>query len=124
MVPLFETLSDLAGCQASMRRLFECEWYRKHLRFSHEDCQEIMLGYSDSGKDAGRLAAAWELYKAQEQLVRYSRPNGGFGFVFPRAAATQAARGWTHPPCRPFKIQSCCRLASACEVAASQTHPY
>ncbi len=33
------------------------------------DHQEIMLGYSDSGKDAGRLAAAWALYKSQEDLV-------------------------------------------------------
>ena len=33
------------------------------------DHQEVMLGYSDSGKDAGRLAAAWALYKSQEALV-------------------------------------------------------
>lgn len=34
------------------------------------DHQEIMLGYSDSGKDGGRLAAAWALYKCQEDLVQ------------------------------------------------------
>jgi hypothetical protein len=34
------------------------------------DHQEIMLGYSDSGKDAGRIAAAWALYKCQEDLVQ------------------------------------------------------
>ena len=38
-------------------------------RQKHNNCQEIMLGYSDSGKDAGRLAAAWALYKCQEALV-------------------------------------------------------
>ncbi len=38
----------------------------------HGDHQEIMLGYSDSGKDGGRLAAAWALYKCQEDLVQVS----------------------------------------------------
>lgn len=36
----------------------------------HGNHQEIMLGYSDSGKDGGRLAAAWALYKCQEDLVQ------------------------------------------------------
>ena len=40
------------------------------------DRREIMLAYSDSGKEAGRLAAAWELYKAQEKLVAVSFLNG------------------------------------------------
>lgn len=34
------------------------------------DHQEVMLGYSDSGKDAGRAAAAWALYRCQEELVQ------------------------------------------------------
>ena len=42
----------------------------KACREVHDDHQEIMLGYSDSGKDGGRLAAAWALYKCQEDLVR------------------------------------------------------
>ena len=42
----------------------------------HGDHQEIMLGYSDSGKDGGRLAAAWALYKCQEDLVQVSSPAG------------------------------------------------
>lgn len=36
----------------------------------HDDQQEVMLGYSDSGKDAGRAAAAWALYRCQEDLVQ------------------------------------------------------
>ena len=70
VVPLFETLRDLENCGVVMERLFSCKWYRDQLRDFHGDHQEIMLGYSDSGKDAGRLAAAWELYRAQEDIVR------------------------------------------------------
>ncbi|KAJ4873951.1 Phosphoenolpyruvate carboxylase 3 [Raphanus sativus] len=38
--------------------------------------QEVMIGYSDSGKDAGSLSAAWELYKAQEELVKVAKQYG------------------------------------------------
>ena len=69
VVPLFETLDDLQDAPATLRLLFGNEWYRDRLKRCHDDHQEIMLGYSDSGKDAGRLAANWALYTAQEQLV-------------------------------------------------------
>ena len=46
----------------------------KTCREVFDDHQEIMLGYSDSGKDGGRLAAAWALYKCQEDLVRVREP--------------------------------------------------
>ncbi|KAG5552033.1 hypothetical protein RHGRI_010201 [Rhododendron griersonianum] len=38
--------------------------------------QEVMIGYSDSGKDAGRLSAAWHLYKAQEELIKVAKQYG------------------------------------------------
>lgn len=69
VVPLFETLDDLEKAGAVMESLLGNEWYRKHLHDNHHDAQEIMLGYSDSGKDAGRLAANWALYKCQEEVV-------------------------------------------------------
>jgi phosphoenolpyruvate carboxylase len=63
VVPLFETLDDLDAAGEVMQRLFANPWYRAHLRSVHSNHQEVMLGYSDSGKDAGRLAANWALYK-------------------------------------------------------------
>jgi len=65
VVPLFETLDDLTNAPQQMRTLLGNEWYRTHIN----GLQECMIGYSDSGKDAGRLAAAWALFEAQEKLV-------------------------------------------------------
>jgi len=65
VVPLFETIADLNNAPHVMKRLFSIPWYLKHI----EGLQEVMIGYSDSAKDAGRLTSAWELYKAQEALA-------------------------------------------------------
>ena len=69
VVPLFETRADLVQAPAVMADLFEDPAYDRQLdaRGRH---QEIMLGYSDSAKDAGVLPAAWSLYRAQEELAR------------------------------------------------------
>lgn len=76
VVPLFETLDDLSGAGAAMDALLSNTWYRQHIRDEFGSCQEVMLGYSDSGKDAGRLAANWALYKAQEALVEVATRHG------------------------------------------------
>ncbi|BDA47382.1 probable phosphoenolpyruvate carboxylase [Coccomyxa sp. Obi] len=76
VVPLFETLDDLNNAGAALKRLIQLPWYRKQLRDLYGDHQEVMLGYSDSGKDAGRLAAAWALYKSQEDLVEVCKGAG------------------------------------------------
>ncbi len=72
VVPLFETLADLEGAQACLQQLLSLPWYREHI----EGEQEIMIGYSDSGKDASHLTAAWALYQTQEQLVETAREHG------------------------------------------------
>lgn len=59
VAPLFETLQDLDNAPEAMDKLLSNKWYHKLI----DGRQECMIGYSDSGKDAGRLAAAWALYQ-------------------------------------------------------------
>ncbi|MDA3978252.1 phosphoenolpyruvate carboxylase [Gallibacterium sp. AGMB14963] len=66
VVPLFETLDDLDHSQSVMQQLFDIGWYRGIIN----NKQMIMIGYSDSAKDAGMLAASWAQYRAQEALVK------------------------------------------------------
>lgn len=70
VVPLLETREDLDNAEHILHDLLRIRWYRQRLSDMHGDRQEIMLGYSDSAKGAGRLSAAWALYQAQEGLVR------------------------------------------------------
>jgi phosphoenolpyruvate carboxylase len=64
VVPLFETLDDLKNAKNIMENLFKLSWYRKLIK----NKQEVMIGYSDSSKDAGKLASSWHQYKLQEEL--------------------------------------------------------
>ena len=64
VVPLFETLDDLKNAKDVMENLFKLSWYRKLIK----NQQEVMIGYSDSSKDAGKLSASWHQYKLQEEL--------------------------------------------------------
>ena len=67
VVPLFETLDDLENAPAVMRALFGDPVYQRQLS-ARGGRQEVMIGYSDSSKDAGILASSWGLYRAQEAL--------------------------------------------------------
>lgn len=69
IAPLFETLDDLNRAADVIDRLLMLPGYRALAG----DCQEVMIGYSDSAKDAGQLAAAWAQYRAQEALVEVCR---------------------------------------------------
>ncbi|KAM7271469.1 hypothetical protein ACFE04_030683 [Oxalis oulophora] len=72
VVPLFEKLADLENAPAAVARLFSIDWYRDRINGK----QEVMIGYSDSGKDAGRFSAAWQMYKSQEELVKVAKQYG------------------------------------------------
>ena len=69
VVPLFETLDDLINAKSIMESLFSKKWYRKLIN----NKQEVMIGYSDSSKDAGKICASWHQYKAQEEIVRLGK---------------------------------------------------
>jgi phosphoenolpyruvate carboxylase len=71
-VPLLESADALEGAGALLDALLGDPEYRRHLR-SRGDHQEVMLGYSDSNKESGFLAANWLLYKAQTALVESAR---------------------------------------------------
>src|SRR3954467_6353588 len=68
VVPLFETLEDLEPAPAVMRSLFDDDLYSRQLD-ARGRRQEVMIGYSDSSKDAGMIASSWGLYRAQELLA-------------------------------------------------------
>ena len=75
VVPLFETRDDLEASTDIMRRLFSDKVWRRQLE-ARGMRQEVMLGYSDSAKDAGVLPAAWSLYKAQERFAEVAEEFG------------------------------------------------
>ncbi|MDX1613918.1 MAG: phosphoenolpyruvate carboxylase [Candidatus Promineifilaceae bacterium] len=74
IAPLFETRADLAQANESMATLFTHPIYGRHLA-DLDRHQTIMVGYSDSNKDAGYLAANWELFQAQERLAAVCRTH-------------------------------------------------
>ena len=69
VVPLFETLDDLRNAKSIMNSLFSLPWYRKSINYK----QEIMIGYSDSSKDAGKLSASWHQYKLQDEILKLAK---------------------------------------------------
>jgi phosphoenolpyruvate carboxylase len=70
--PLFETLNDLNHADGIMTKLLNISWYRGVI----ENRQMVMIGYSDSAKDAGALAAGWAQYRAQEALIKTCKDAG------------------------------------------------
>ncbi len=71
IIPLFESIADLQNAESTMQELYNCNFYRKHLKNRH-NTQTIMLGFSDGTKDGGYLAANWSIYKAKVNLTRLS----------------------------------------------------
>ena len=68
VVPLFETADDLRNAAQLLKELFANPAYAQQLA-ARGQAQEIMIGYSDSNKDAGYLCAAWELFQAQDAMT-------------------------------------------------------
>ncbi len=75
IVPLFETVEDLAEAANVMQMLYEQPYYKTHLA-NRGNQQTIMLGFSDGTKDGGYLRANWSIFQAKENLTRISRQYG------------------------------------------------
>ena len=75
VVPLFESSDALTGCGVLLETMLADPRYRRHLA-SRGNRQEVMLGYSDSNKESGFLAAVWMLYRAQATLAEVAKRHG------------------------------------------------
>lgn len=91
-VPLFETRADLQDAPNVMADLFNHPAYGPHLQRINRR-QTIMIGYSDSNKDAGYLAANWELYQAQETLAAACKSHDVVLMLFHGRGGTIARGG-------------------------------
>jgi phosphoenolpyruvate carboxylase len=101
VVPLFETLKDLDGAATTMNTLFNMHWYKQHIQAKHE----VMIGYSDSAKDAGFMSANWAQYRAQEELTAIAKNHGvqltlfhGRGGSISRGGAPTQQALFSQPP--------------------------
>ena len=91
VAPLFETVADLQAAPEVLRSLLDDASYRAHLR-ARGDRQIVMLGYSDSAKDAGLVASRWALQQAQIQLHALGR-EAGVRIVFFHGRGGSLSRG-------------------------------
>jgi phosphoenolpyruvate carboxylase len=96
IAPLFETAADLAAAPAIMAALLDQPLYRQILA-SAGGAQEIMLGYSDSCKDAGILGSAWALHRAQVELAAlFAKRKTPFLLFHGRGGSHARGGGPTH----------------------------
>lgn len=124
IVPLFETLDDLERAPEVMRTLLADSVYRKQLA-ARGDRQEVMIGYSDSGKDAGILASSWALYRAQESLAALFRDSGveltlfhGRGGSVGRGGGSPVARALSALP--PDTVDGRIKITEQGEIISQQ----
>ncbi|WP_413726041.1 phosphoenolpyruvate carboxylase [Sodalis sp. RH16] len=101
VAPLFETLDDLNNADDVMSQLLGIDWYRGFIQGK----QMVMIGYSDSAKDAGTMAASWAQYRAQDALIKTCEKAGialtlfhGRGGSIGRGGAPAHAALLSQPP--------------------------
>ncbi len=123
IIPLFEKIEDLKNAAATLDAILSHPLYREHVsRLGNR--QIIMVGYSDSTKDGGYLAACWGLYRAQSQLQAVAEKHGvsltffhGRGGSLGRGGGP-AARGILSLP--PEALDGSLRLTEQGEVLAER----
>ena len=101
VAPLFETLDDLNDGHNVITTLLDNDWYRGQIK----NTQNVMIGYSDSAKDAGMMAAGWAQYEAMDKLVQLADKRGielvlfhGRGGTVGRGGAPAAQALHSQPP--------------------------
>lgn len=101
VAPLFETLDDLNDGHNVITTLLDNDWYRGQIN----NTQNVMIGYSDSAKDAGMMAAGWAQYEAMDKLVQLADKRGielvlfhGRGGTVGRGGAPAAQALHSQPP--------------------------
>jgi phosphoenolpyruvate carboxylase len=101
VVPLFETLGDLERSPAILKKFLEHPMTRRSLEAQRQPgaplVQQVMIGYSDSNKDAGILASQWALHRAQELMAQVGRDCGVvIRFFHGRGGTTSRGAGPAH----------------------------
>jgi phosphoenolpyruvate carboxylase len=124
VVPLFETRADLVSAPEVLRDLFTDPAYRLQLQ-ARAMRQQVMIGYSDSGKDAGPFTAAWELVRAQHALAEVCREHGvrltlfhGRGGTVGRGGGSPVFRGLVSLP--PGTVEGRIRITEQGEIISQK----
>jgi phosphoenolpyruvate carboxylase len=124
VVPLFETRADLEAAPDVLDALARDPAYQRQLvaRGHH---QEVMIGYSDSAKDAGVLPAAWALHRAQVRLAEVATRHGitltlfhGRGGTVGRGGGSPVARALAALP--PGTVRGRIKLTEQGEVISQK----
>ena len=123
IVPLFEKIADLANAEETLGAILDEPAYAEHLARSGNR-QIVMVGYSDSTKDGGYLAACWGLQDAQRKLHDAAETRGvGLTFFHGRGGSLgrgggPAARGILSLPAK--SLDGSLRLTEQGEVLAER----
>jgi phosphoenolpyruvate carboxylase len=122
VVPLFETIDDLAAAGTTLRALLTLPAWRS-LIDERGAWQEVMVGYSDSNKDGGYLTSNWSLYRAERELVAVAADEGVHLRLFHgRGGAVGRGGGPTYEAIRaqpPGSVQGAVRVTEQGEMIAA-----
>ncbi len=127
IVPLFETIDDLAAAGVTLRAMLSLPTWRGLVE-ERDNWQEVMVGYSDSNKDGGYLTSNWALYRAERELVDAARDHGVRLRLFHgRGGAVGRGGGPTYEAIRaqpPGSVQGAVRVTEQGEmIAAAYSDP-
>ncbi|MBI1279088.1 MAG: phosphoenolpyruvate carboxylase [Anaerolineaceae bacterium] len=121
IVPLFETIDDLQNAPQVMTAIFANPEYKKHLEIRGNH-QQVMIGYSDSGKDGGYMASNWNLYTAQYNLAEIcAQQNIGLELFHGRGGSIGRGGGPTGQAILsqpPLSMQGAIKITEQGEVIA------